>query len=70
MILMEHQDGKGIAGDGAGGVGSDWDMDGFECDHWEPSKGITQECDTAGLALWKITWDEWGGCKCRGEGSS
>lgn len=38
---MEHQvqeDGKGIVGNGAGGVGSDWDMDGSERDRWEPSK--------------------------------
>lgn len=56
MMLMEHHvqdDRKGIAGDEAGGVGSDWDMEDSELDPWDPSKGFTQECDMAGLAFWK-----------------
>lgn len=67
-----QDDRKGIAGDEAGGVGSDWDMEDSELDPWDPSKGFTQECDMAGLAMsfGKIVWDEWGGCKCRGKGSS
>lgn len=59
---------KGLRETRLEGVGSDWDTEGSELTLGNHQKAFLRSVTRQDLHFGKITWDEWGGCRCRGKG--